>query len=512
MSIVDLKEGDKVTVTYSYRSGKDAMPYLCSSSATVDGLEANSVLVSGTKYTMGSDGRLDLYFNDNNVAIHTVTIQTEGSETITAPSLAVTGANNGSREITVTNGTSTAGNAVTTYYTTDGTEPTTESTQYTEPFLVDASCTVKAISANANASSPVSSLEVTAGTTLSLATPNVFVSAMAQSGSVYTPVLSATVDNSAVVGAPVATLTAEFNGAQVELGSGFRPDAEGTLVVTASADGYSSTSAEIAVSQYYMLKATYDLSDTLYAGSAKEWGENTAGRWANFNDIKAKESSYNYYVLTSGTVFSGLTFDKTANSSYIPTAGVGYSASPAVVTIDAAQGTDIGEFTFYSSASLSSTYVQYVVNSSSLAVALPRTSESKAFKGAVLYSKAQDEEVSEPTIAYEGGEVSIEGGVSTWGAYVATYYTTDGTTPTPESTPYEGTFTPTENCTVKAISISPNAASQVVSLDVELTVTSVETPNSDAATDQSVYTLSGAKATKAAKGLLIKDGKLILRK
>jgi len=44
----------------------------------------------------------------------------------------------------------TAEEGCTIYYTTDGTDPTTSSTQYTGVFAIDASCTVKAIAVNAN--------------------------------------------------------------------------------------------------------------------------------------------------------------------------------------------------------------------------------------------------------------------------------------------------------------------------------------------------------------------------
>lgn len=74
--------------------------------------------------------------------------------------------------------------------------------------------------------------------------------------------------------------------------------------------------------------------------------------------------------------------------------------------------------------------------------------------------------IGTPSYAGDNRTVTITGGTSSKGNSVNTYYTTNGDTPTSSSTPYTGAITITENCTLKAITIS--------STDVESTVASSE--------------------------------------
>ena len=63
------------------------------------------------------------------------------SESVTAPTISLTAAAAGSRTVSIADGASNLGNAVKTYYSTDGTEPSIE---YTAPFAITATTTVKA--------------------------------------------------------------------------------------------------------------------------------------------------------------------------------------------------------------------------------------------------------------------------------------------------------------------------------------------------------------------------------
>ena len=69
------------------------------------------------------------------------------------------------------------------------------------------------------------------------------------------------------------------------------------------------------------------------------------------------------------------------------------------------------------------------------------------------------ESVTAPTIKNNNGTITITAGVSSVGATVKTYYTTDGSTPTSLSTEYTGTFSQTTAATIKAITISESSAS-----------------------------------------------------
>lgn len=91
-------------------------------------------------------------------------------EEVTAPSIAVaySGAN---RTVTITPGVSSESNAVTTYYTIDGSDPTSNSSVYSTPLDIDENCTVKTITiSSTSVASAITSQAVTVGK-LKLATP-----------------------------------------------------------------------------------------------------------------------------------------------------------------------------------------------------------------------------------------------------------------------------------------------------------------------------------------------------
>ena len=92
------------------------------------------------------------------------------AEEVTTPSIAVAyaGAN---RTVTITPGVSSESNAVTTYYTLNGDDPTSSDDVYSTPLDIDADCTVKAISiSSTSVASSIASQAVTVGK-LKLATP-----------------------------------------------------------------------------------------------------------------------------------------------------------------------------------------------------------------------------------------------------------------------------------------------------------------------------------------------------
>ena len=152
MSIMSLKEGDKITITIA--TGK--LKFSNVVNVTYDNAgnpatpDAWSEVTSNLEYTVKADGKLDLqamkYGNGGNahLAISKIVIVTSSAETMTAPSIA-SEANGSARTVTITDGASNLLAPVTTYYTTDGTDPTKTSTKYTTPFDVNASCTIKAI-------------------------------------------------------------------------------------------------------------------------------------------------------------------------------------------------------------------------------------------------------------------------------------------------------------------------------------------------------------------------------
>lgn len=106
------------------------------------------------KATVTVNGDITITAKDANINIHYITIyDTDGTtvltkaqvlpEEISEPTINYDSDN---KTVTITPGQSSHENSVTTYYTIDGTAPTSASTSYSAPFVIDASCTVKAIS------------------------------------------------------------------------------------------------------------------------------------------------------------------------------------------------------------------------------------------------------------------------------------------------------------------------------------------------------------------------------
>lgn len=308
-SIVDLAVGDKVKLTFPDEDGV----LFVSTNATYDNSGTPTAVsqwasvVSEREYTITSAGRLDLQQKGKSKQYMTllkVVIVTSRTETVSEPSVAATGANGNERTVTITPGTSSIKSGVATYYTVDGSTPTTLSTRYTTPFTIDATKTVKAITvsnSSAATSSVVASQVIEAGVPLSVAAPIITFSSMTANGSFYSPQYSiANGDNSAILGSPSPTLTATFNGSAVDISSGtFTPNTSGTLVVAASADGYNPASTEFDIAHgLYACQSTPNFNEI----ALKDLGTTLGGTWEEF-DNAARESEWS----TTGGVNADLT-------------------------------------------------------------------------------------------------------------------------------------------------------------------------------------------------------------
>jgi len=319
--ILDLKVGDQVAF---YVSAAGTIQSTSTAALAEDGTAITTIAAgsstSATTYTVTTAGYLDI-----NVARYTYLykiVVTSNSESVSAPALAITGANGGNRTVTITPGTSDEGNTVTTYYTTNGEDPTTSSDVYTEALTISSSCTVKAMTvSSAGTSSSVASLEVEAGTTLSLAATTYSITAMTANGDVYNATFAGACDNSEIIGAPTATISATFNGEEVQLP--YIVTSEGTLVITSSAEGYESTSVTIdAAGGYTLTTETVDFgtinssnvasllgSGYTEATSPSRWSSWAKGAGYNLDGTAGSTDSndnYYYYSITSGTKYFDL--------------------------------------------------------------------------------------------------------------------------------------------------------------------------------------------------------------
>lgn len=154
------------------------------------------------------------------------------------------------RTITITAGESSEDNPVTTYYTIDGTDPSSSNyegsfTTASKEVTITSDCTVKAITiSSTDVESSIASRAVTVGM-LTLNAPTIWISNLVANGGVYNATYSFASDQSDLLGSPTATLSYAFAGGSSTAGTSYTPTTAGQLIVTASAEGYTSNSTTI---------------------------------------------------------------------------------------------------------------------------------------------------------------------------------------------------------------------------------------------------------------------------
>ena len=297
ISILKLTKGDKVAVTYAV-GGKhkdEAKIRVCSDNIiSTDGTEAKAlkaegVIASNTTYTVLTDGNLDMYVLDNNMAIQKIVIESNNiEESIEKPELSIVGANGGDRTVSIKTNKTNADNATTTYYTTNGDDPTTSSNVYngnitiSSSDAIDGKVVVKAMTVKTddnNIKSEISTLEVNGvGTYLTLNAPEVSIS-FKQNGDNYIPVYNFSSDQSSIAGTPTVTYSYEINSSKGTATS-YEATEKGTLKVIVSADGYTSAEKTVIINNILFNRSyNYDFS-TLTSHS-----ETTVGSQTKYNSI-----------------------------------------------------------------------------------------------------------------------------------------------------------------------------------------------------------------------------------
>ena len=295
ISILKLTKGDKVTITYAIRSGKHAELHVCSDNIiSTDGTEAKAlkaegVVASKTTYTVLTDGNLDMYNTNDNMAIQKIVIESNNiEESIEKPELSIVGANGGDRTVSIKTNKTNADNATTTYYTTNREDPTTSSKVYngnitiSSSDAIDGKVVVKAMTVktdDSNIKSEISTMEVNGvGTYLTLNAPEVSIS-FKQNGDNYIPVYNFSSDQSSITGTPDVTYSYEINSSKGTATS-YEATEKGTLKVIVSADGYTSAEKTVIINNILFNKSyNYDFS-TLTSHS-----ETTVGSQTKYNSI-----------------------------------------------------------------------------------------------------------------------------------------------------------------------------------------------------------------------------------
>lgn len=369
IAILDLEEGDQVVMSGSNLGGYFAFPGASSvdgteqeavsgdgeASYTVTGTTGNTITISVT-----SAGYVASYVTAYNYMYIQKIVITETKPDAEAPDGEITGVDGISRTIALTTSTSDAS----IYYTTDGSTPTSESTLYTGEITISETTTISAITVTSTATSDVYTKTFEAGVEISLADISGSITSLDKSGSSYYPTYSFTCDNSSVLLAPTATLTATYDGEEVSDFEGtFEFYGTGTLVVTASADGYASTTTTIEGATYSLKSTSTDLSNVsgddvelgligdgwTIDGSSTRWGS-----WSKTNgvdtDLEANGGA-EYYTATntstSITLDDFVTFEDAGGVVLLFGYGIGSNNRThyASISVETSEG-DVAEYAY----------------------------------------------------------------------------------------------------------------------------------------------------------------------
>lgn len=292
--VLNLLAGDELTFTTNATAEWASVALVTTGMLSSDGtnaLAAGTSIVSGT-YTILKAG--DLILSGLQYGqLNSLVIETSATETMGAPTIAATGANGGQRTITITPGVGSASSPATaTYYTTDGTDPSSSNgTAYTAPFTIEATTTIKAVSYLGETIGEIASKEIEAGTTLQLNTPTWTKTSYNSGTGISTVTFSS--DQSSIVGNPTATIYYSINGGDATAYSSAIEVADGsTLTYYATATGYTN-SAEGSVTAVAPSSATTILSES-YAGTADKQGVTLETKMMTINTT-------DYYLINAAT-------------------------------------------------------------------------------------------------------------------------------------------------------------------------------------------------------------------
>lgn len=306
IGFLNLKAGNTINIKTTNVPGELFSFYGASSINSVDQTpqkeagEANYTVTysaNNININVTSDGYVSSFVKSFKMEgyIQSITI-TEAKPNVVKPEGNITKVDGTKRVISLTS--ETEGASI--YYTTDGSEPTIDSKllyNTAEGITIDNKTTIKAIAVSGEDKSEVYSETFEAGTEVSLATPTFEITNLTEDNGVFKPTYTIAIDNSKVLCAPEATFSAQFNGEDVANFDGtFNVDTKGNLVVTASANGYISTSISINVNNYiYSKKVSFD--DISESNLTERLGEGwtTAGptRWASWNKKKGIDKNLN---------------------------------------------------------------------------------------------------------------------------------------------------------------------------------------------------------------------------
>ena len=287
--LVEASESEGVKLTISNGDNK-----------ILDGVVVSENLVHITGLTSGLANKADCMGFDN------IVLSVLGaSEGISTPSCSITGTYGATRTVTVTTGVGTEGTQASgTYYTIDGTEPTAESTLYEAPFTISESCTIKIISYLPDGTaSEICEFAAEAGFAWPLNVDVVKVADLVGEEDVKNPVIANSYVNTGVLGNPEVSFSYTFNGEEVTLP--YTVTEDGTLVATASADGYASATETLKVKASYIAVKSADFTTITEDNLVEVLGDT----WS----ITATNTRWSGWDKTNGDIYTIATCNNPAN-------------------------------------------------------------------------------------------------------------------------------------------------------------------------------------------------------
>ena len=289
-SILNLNAGDKITITIS--SGN--FSFLSNNAysendASQTLVNIGDVIASNVTYIVATGGQVDI--KGANAYISNISIITSAAETVSSPSHSVIATNGNERTVQILPGTSSGGSEVKTYYTTNGDVPNQSSPLYENPITISATTTIKIISyiGNTNVCSDIYETTVEAGFPWPLNENIVGISNMIDSednGKWKNAVIDNVYDNNGVLGKPEVTFSYTFNNEVITLP--YTVIKSGTLIATATANGYATKQEEYSLAAAYQLEDSIDFSVIEKGDLPEGWTINNDGntRWANWDNSK----------------------------------------------------------------------------------------------------------------------------------------------------------------------------------------------------------------------------------
>ena len=275
--------------------------------------------------TMTADGQVNFCGNKSVGYITSIVVYAPGT-VVVKPTAAYTAVNGTSRTVTFT-GTNLA-------YNTDGSDTYTNfkdakgNNVNKAEVTVSETTTYYVVSTNGEQKSDVLKFTIEAGTELSLATP---VASITKMGEGFARTYSVVCNNKDVLLTPTAKLTYDFTPSGegkatsgVECNGTITATAAGTYVVTASAEGYTSTSVIIYNTKEYELTKTIDLTTLKAEDLSANWkkkAENTKldgsdRQWrAKYGNVVADKYFYDFSAESASAtdVLAGLNVEINKN-------------------------------------------------------------------------------------------------------------------------------------------------------------------------------------------------------